>query len=138
MGIMQLLNLFLFWVFFGLLASHFAKKRGRRPLIWFFVGLSLGILGIALLFLIPKVEKRPVPAYKPLRPLLAKQSEAWLKMWYYLDPVHAQQGPFEFPDIIKKWKEKGLSGKSFIWGEGMQEWKRLSEMPDLIKEIEQA
>jgi len=139
MGIMQLINILLFWLFFGLLAAHFAKKRGRRPLGWFFIGFFLGFIGILILFLLPKIEKAELqPAPRPLRPLLPKQSESWLKMWYYLDPVHAQQGPLEFPDLIKKWKENGLNEQSFIWGEGMKEWRRLSEMPDLLKEIEQA
>lgn len=138
MGIMQLINIILFWLFFGLCASHFAKKRGRRPVIWFSVGLFLGIFGILLLFLLPKVEKKPHSP--PAKPLLLKpqQSDAWLKMWYYLDPGHSQQGPFEFPDLIKTWKQKGISEASYIWGEGMQEWKRLAELPDLKKEIEQA
>ena len=138
MAIMQLINIILFWLFFGLLASHFAKKRGRHPLGWFFIGLSLGIIGILLLFLLPKVEKRPQPPQKPLRPALPKRSESWLKMWYYLDPAHAQQGPVEFPDLIKKWRDKGIDEKSYVWGEGMKEWKRLSELPDLIREIDQA
>lgn len=139
MGIMQLLNIFLFWIFFGFLAAHFAKKRGRSPLKWFFAGMFLGIMGLLVLFMIPKIVKKtrtPTPA--SLRPTFPKRSDAWLKMWYYLDRTHAQQGPFEFPDLIKKWRERGLSEQSFIWGEGMPEWKPLSELPDLIQEIEKA
>ena len=135
---MQLFNIFLFWLFFGLLASHFAKKRGRRPLVWFFLGLFLGIISIGMLLLLPKPtqrssSQRPAPALVPL-----KKSDSWLKLWYYMDPTHNQQGPLEFPDLIKKWKERGLSERSYIWGEGMPEWRRLSDLPDLIQEIEQA
>jgi MFS family permease len=137
MGIMQLINIVLFWLFFGFFASHFAKKRGRHPLGWFCVGLFLGVIGVLLLLLLPKVEKKSRPTPKPLR-AFSKRSESWLKMWYFLDPTHAQQGPFEFPDMIKKWKENGIDETSFVWGEGMKEWKRLSDMPDLMKEIEQA
>lgn len=134
---MQLLNIVLFWLFFGMLTSHFAKRRGRSSLLWFFIGLFLGIFGLLTLFLLPKVE----PSTQIQKPKLLpfdKRSESWLKMWYYIDPTHVQQGPFEFPDLIKKWKEKGICEKSYIWGEGMPEWKRLNELPDLIKEIEQA
>lgn len=133
---MQLLNIILFWLFFGLLASHFAKKRGRHPLGWFFIGLFLGIIGVILLFVLPKVDKR-TSAPKSPPPTLPKRSEAWLKMWYYLDPNHACHGPLEFPDLIKKWKEKGICEKSFIWGEGMKEWQRLAELPDLVREFDQ-
>jgi MFS family permease len=134
MEIMQWLNILLFWLFFGTLSSHFAKRRGRNSRAWFYIGLLLGVIGVVLLFLLPKIDKPPV-RQKPLPP---KKSEAWLKMWYYLDPAHTQQGPLEFPDLIKKWKEKGISEKSYIWGEGMQEWRQLHELPDLLKEIEQA
>jgi MFS family permease len=139
MGIMQLLNIFLFGLFCGVLASYFATKRGRYPLGWFLIGFFLGAIGVLLLFVLPKVEKSPSrPPQKSLYPHLAVRSEAWLKMWYYLDPTHKQQGPFEFPDLIKKWKEKGICETSYIWGEGMPQWRRLSDLPDLLKEIDQA
>ena len=139
MEITQLLYIILFWLFFGLLASHFAKKRGRHPVAWFAIGFFLSAFGVALLFLLPKAGKGlSQPTHPPLRLSFPKQSEAWLKMWYYLDPSHTQQGPLEFPDLIKKWKEKGICERSLIWGEGMQEWKRLSDLPDLLKEIQQA
>lgn len=134
MGIMQLLNIGLFWLFFGLITSHFAKKRGRNSFGWFLIGLFLGLLGMLLVLLLPKVERKPRPIYKPP----PQRSEAWMKMWYYLDPSYQQQGPFEFPDFIKKYQEKGITDKSYIWGEGMQEWKPLEEFPDLVKEMETA
>lgn len=137
MGKLQLINIILFWLFLGVLGAHFAKLRGRSPLAWFAIGLMIGIFGLATLFLLPKIQKkaRLTPARKA--PLPPKRSEAWLKMWYYLDPAHAQQGPFEFPDLIKTWKEKRISEATYIWGEGMQEWKRLSDHPELIKEFDQ-
>ncbi|MFC2049119.1 GYF domain-containing protein [Chlamydiota bacterium] len=138
MGKLQLINIVIFWLFLGLVGAHFAKKRGRFPLAWFGICLMMGIFGLAMLFLLPKIEKRPAP--QPVKGTLPppKQSDAWLKMWYYLDPKHAQQGPFEFPDLIKTWKENRIGSATYIWGEGMKEWKRLRDQPDLIKEFDQA
>jgi hypothetical protein len=135
MGMLQLFNLVLFWLFFGLLGSHFAKKRGRSQLAWFFIGLLTGIFGIATLFLLPKIAKKPLPS--PKAPPSVKRSDVWLKMWYYLDPSHAPQGPLPFPDLIKTWKEQRIGEATYIWGEGMTEWKRLRDEPDLIKEFDQ-
>lgn len=138
MGKLQLINIVPFWLIFGALGAHFAKKRGRIPLAWFGIGLMMGIFGLAMLFLLPKIEK------KPLRTLTAnvmpppKRSDSWLKMWYYLDPTHIQQGPFEFSDLIKAWKEKHLSDTTYIWGEGMSEWQRLRDQPNLVRELDQA
>lgn len=133
---MQLLNLILFWVFFGCIASYLAKRRGRNPLAWFFIGLFLGVLGVLLVVILPnRIHHKPLAPPPPSRP---QRSEAWLKMWYYLDLTHAQQGPFEFPDFVKHLRENRLSETSYVWGEGMKEWKRLVEMPDLLREMDKA
>lgn len=138
MGKLQLINLVLFWLFFGALGAYFAKRRGRLPLPWFGIGLMMGIFGLAMLFLLPKIEKKPMRTSSPKVFPPPKRSDAWLKMWYYLDPTHIQQGPFEFSDLIKAWKEKHLCDTTYIWGEGMAEWQRLRDHPDLFKEIDQA
>lgn len=130
---MQLFNLFLFWVFFGYLASYLANKRGRNPVGWFFLGLTLGLIGVVLVLMLPsrKIKKLAPPPVPRLQ-----RSEVWLKLWYYLDPTHQQQGPMEFPDLAKLRKDKKIGDQALIWGEGMEEWKRLSEMPDLLQEME--
>jgi energy-coupling factor transporter transmembrane protein EcfT len=136
MGIMQLINLFVFLLFISFLTAHFAKKRGRNPLTWLFLTFIFGIFATITLFILPKVVEKPIR--QPLRPPLIKRSDAWLKHWYYLDNNHKQQGPYEFPDFIKNWKNKTICEKSMIWGEGMDEWKRLADLPDVLQEIEQA
>lgn len=137
MGIMQLLNIILLWVFLGFLASYIAKRRGRNPFVWFFAGLLLSIWGVILVLALPN-RKRPFKpvASPPLR--RPQRNELWLKMWYYMDPTHQQKGPIELPDLAKLHKEKKLSETSFIWGEGMKDWKRLAELPDLLQEMDQA
>ena len=132
MGLMQLLNIILFWVFFGSLSAFLGKRRGRNPILWFFIGLFLGIFGVLLAVILPTPKRKVPPPFAPAPP---KNSESWLKLWYYLDPSHQKQGPFEFPAFAQLLKEAKLSDVSYIWGEGMKEWKRLSEMPELLKEM---
>ncbi|MEZ5315568.1 MAG: DUF4339 domain-containing protein [Chlamydiales bacterium] len=130
MGIMQLLNLTLFWFFFGCTAAYLAKKRGRHPLTWFWLGLGFGLPGILILMILPPKIQTPPPTTKK------QENEVWLKMWYYLDPSHLQQGPMPLSNLAKDLQEKRLFHTSYVWGEGMKEWKQLIEMPDLISEIE--
>lgn len=140
MGIMQLFNLLLFWLFFGILSSYIAQRKGRRPLLWFFIGVLFGILAAALVFFLPKpnlktgfrsnLQKKSPPSI----PRNLQRSDAWLKMWYYLDPARTQKGPIEFPDLIKIVKGKEITEKTLIWGEGMAEWKPLSEVPEVLQE----
>lgn len=135
MTILQLLNVFLFWIFFGFLASFLAKRKKRNPLTWFLIGLFFGVIGVVVAFLLPALPSRH-PITAPLPPTRPIRSDIWLKMWYYLDPSHQKQGPFEFSDFAKIWKEQGISETSFVWGEGMgEEWKRLVDLPELAQEI---
>lgn len=132
---MQLIYIVIFWILFGFLTAYIAKRRGRDPLIWFPLGILFGFMGVLLALILPKQQKKmhvPPPLLRPRR------SDVWLKLWYYLDPTHQQQGPFDFPELAKLRKNKHISEGSFIWGEGMKEWTRLSELPDLIQELDQA
>ncbi len=135
MSILQLFNLILFWIFFGCIASYFAQKRGRHPILWFVLGLVLGVVGILLLFVLPKKERKS----RVVPPPRLDRSEQWLKLWYYVDaPTREQKGPMEFTELAQNWKEKQLSKESYIWGEGMGEWKKLNELPEVVKDLETA
>ena len=133
MSHLQMLNLVPIWLFMGFLCSYYARKKGRHPVTWFILGFCLSLFGLILLYLVPPLN-RTQP--EPKRSVIPKRSDAWMKMWYYMDPSHQQQGPIEFPDLAKNWKSCSLSENSLVWGEGMQEWKRLSEMPELIHEMD--
>lgn len=138
LSISQLIPLILFWLVCGLLSYRLAKRRGRQPIVWFLIGFFMSIFGVIALLLLPRARRRVEVPTQPLRAVFPKRSESWLKMWYLLDQAHTQDGPYEFPDLIKKWKESGINEKSYVWGEGMKEWKRFSELPELVREIEQA
>ena len=133
-GKMQLINVLLFSSAMGLFTSHLAKKKGKRPQVWFFLGFLFGIFGIILLYIVPtfskREEKKPFVAPKPV-----ERSDAWIKMWYYLDPTRQPMGPLEFPDFLDKVKEKKIEGNTLIWGEGMKEWQKLSDLPEVSSEI---
>jgi MFS family permease len=134
MSILQLITILLCALLFGQLTAHFARKKGRPPQLWFLIGALFGLLGLLLVFLIPPKRIKPqVPVLKPLQ----RNSDSWLKMWYFLDSTHRQNGPLEFPDFIKAWREKRISASSFVWGEGMEHWKKIEELPELLRELEQ-
>ncbi len=134
-GKMQLLNLLLFWLFFGVLSSHLAKKEGRNPRTWFFIGLFFGAFGIAFLYLLPLFEKRkkgkkPIAQPKPLPPQPQRR-----EFWYYLDATHRQQGPIDFDHLAKVWESEEIADHSYLWTDGMGDWKKLSELPDLLQDF---
>lgn len=130
---MQIFNILLFWFFFGATCAHFARKRGRRPVVWFFLGTSLGLFGVALLFLLPKIEPKKWPGPLPMSPKpMPRQDE----LWFYLDQNHAKQGPLPFRDFHRAFEKAEFSDKSYVWSEGMEDWKHLEELPEVRRDLD--
>lgn len=136
MGMLQLINMIVFGMFCGYLSSYIAYRRGRSPGIWFLVGITFNLLGVFLSLLMPK--KRKVALVKePVRlKAVVNRSESWLKLWYYMDSANTRKGPFDFPDFIALRKNNHIQNHSFVWGEGMKEWKKLSDLPELASELD--
>lgn len=142
---MQLLNLFLFWIFFGFLCAYLAPKKGRNPKNWFIIGLFMGLLGVLLLLLLPSTDRkreefiqkqRGAPAQQPQPiPLSARLNEITAKIWYYLDAAHKQQGPVDFPFLSRQWNQKMFSNNTYVWADGMEQWKKIGELPELQNEL---
>ncbi|MFN0064608.1 MAG: DUF4339 domain-containing protein [Chlamydiales bacterium] len=136
MGIMQLFNILICCLLISFLTSHLAKKRGKNPLSWFVLAFFLGIFALILLYILPSFPQKIKTSSPPEE--RRHNSDAWIKMWYYMDSSHQQMGPIEFPDLAKSWKEKMLSKNSLVWGEGMKEWQKLSDLPDILQELDHA
>lgn len=135
---MQLLNVLLFALFFGVLSAHFAKKQRRNPVTWFLVGFFLGLFGVGLICLLPFVERwKAQRKHKPalsLRHMPPPPERS--QIWYYLDAQHQEKGPIELPDLVQIWKEEQIGKNSYVWSAGMPEWKKLSEIPELLEKIQ--
>lgn len=122
----------------GSITAHFAAKRGRSPINWFLIGALLGIMGLLLLFLLPNLatgkslEKSSAAQTTANQPMSFDQpntvSEYKRKKWFYLDNTHAQQGPVDFEKLMPAWKNKEISGQTFVWSEGMADWKKIEEL----------
>ena len=61
---------------FGWIVSGTAKKQGRNPSIWFYIGFFFGLISLALLYFLPEKvpmnrEKKPIssPDPKEISPL---------------------------------------------------------------------
>lgn len=134
---------FLLWVLMGAATAYFANQRGRDPVIWFMVGMLLGVLGLLLLFVLPPVAgedttemllKEELPE-KPQE--LAKPHDDYLiKDWYYLDASRAQQGPMDYHALKAAWDAGAIGAHSFVWCEGMSEWQRIEQLPELKEKLE--
>ena len=109
----------------GAVAALFARKRGRSPYKWFFLGFFFGLLGLfAAVFFLPSASKRTVsPIQKPEPRILGPTH----KFWYYLDANHQQVGPVSYNALSDFFKKGTVSSATYVWNEEMDDWKYLKE-----------
>ncbi|MEM7675627.1 MAG: AgmX/PglI C-terminal domain-containing protein, partial [Myxococcota bacterium] len=48
-----------------------------------------------------------------------------------------QKGPFAFAELVKKVEDRLLIGRHYVWHDGMENWTRLREVPDLARYLPQ-
>jgi hypothetical protein len=140
---MEVIIVIISWLLFGGAASYFAGQRGRDPFAWFFIGMLLGILGLLLLFLLPTVvppEEKAVsegnPLEKPKEIQEGHLSYFRLKEWYYLSSAREQVGPSPYSTLRDMWKLKKITDQTYVWSDGMENWKKISEIPELKEALE--
>ena len=146
----------------GALSAHFAQRRGRDPLIWFFLGILFGLIALIVLFYLP-----PATAEKPVGPVETSGSFSDAKMdaatswanslpaddeeeqailapedipiaqrdWFYLDTNRQQQGPVPLADLLQALKQGELNAESYLWSEGMDDWKRAKEIEGMSEAL---
>lgn len=122
----------------GLIGAYYARERGRRPEVWFFVGLLFGLLGLLVLFLLPRfdeeggqqeqlagVEQTPVSEVPDPR----------FQDWFFLDDRRCQQGPVPFRQLIGAWRDRVIHQESYVWTEGMPTWEPIRQLPLLLEKL---
>lgn len=135
---------FILWVLIGVATGYLAGQRGRDPVIWFMIGILLGVFGLLLLFIMPAVgqdlkanDTEGDDITLPVLPPTAHPHDSYLiKDWFYLDSFHQQQGPVRYPELKQAWQAGKINGHSFVWCEGMVEWQKVDQLPDLNKALE--
>ena len=70
----------------------------------------------------------PAPSALPAADLVETQ-------WYYLDGDRSRQGPFEFPDMKRLWRETTVGARTLVWTRSFADWTHLGEVPGLEDEL---
>lgn len=131
------------WILLGWVTSYFAQQRGRDPLIWFLIGMLLGLIGLLLLFILPPVEEESGAQSPSEEAELSGEPKMVVEMldekslpfqhlnWFYMDLDHKQIGPISFKQLKDTWMENKVGPGTFVWSEQMSNWKKIEELPDL-------
>jgi hypothetical protein len=112
---------------FGMAAAcaYYSQGRGRRPAVWFGIGLLLGLIGLILLFIMPVVKRKDPSVLTPATPQSADKPQP---LWYYLNLDNQPLGPMSL-DALKEVMGAGtIDGSTYVWNENMEGWKPYKEV----------
>lgn len=141
----QMIMSFIILVIVASLTAYYAERKGRSFAIWFLLGALLGIFAPLILFFLPSLQEteesggqptmavsQPDPSLQHL-PSSAPQRDWQLedKLWYYLDHQHQQMGPVSVIALRDLWNRGLLELNSYVWTEGMSQWRKVDELPEL-------
>ena len=147
------------WIVLGSIIGYVAHKRGKNPYLWFVLGMFLGIFGFVLLLI--RTRKPATAANEAQATSAAQPSSATLQpeaapieaknalsaplqdplkdpvgsSWHYLDATHKQQGPIGFGFLKLLWDEKNVTRSTYVWTEGMSEWKKIHQLPTTLTSL---
>lgn len=129
------------------LTSYYAIRKGRNPIVWFVLGLLLGIFAPLILLFLSKVKpegnglptmtvSQPDPSlahlpHPPPSPEEVTRLQEENKLWYYLDQDHQQIGPVSVVGLRELWNRGKLDLNQYVWSEGMEKWEKVDNLPEL-------
>jgi GYF domain 2 len=132
------------------LTAYFARFKGRNPVAWFLIALLIGFFAPIILMFLPRLGPDGQPIISDLDPTmtvlkpdapddeqsvfpspLLDRQEGEDKLWYYMDQAHQQVGPVSVIALREQWHTGRLELNSYVWTEGMVDWKKIDELPEL-------
>lgn len=134
---MQTIISFVIFLVFGAICSYFAKQKGRDPVAWYVLGMLFCLLALIVLFLLPPLktssqndievdEDQKLSGEKPDDQIT--HPSYLISEWFYIGIQKRTEGPVAFDFLKKMWAEERISENSFVWTEGMKQWKRVKEL----------
>lgn len=148
----QFLPGFILLILISAATSYFASRKGRSPTIWFILGLLFGPFAPLVLLLLPSVKSgedgMPSMTMLPPDPSSERGSLQNLdskslndeenKLWYYLDQNHEQVGPVSIIALRDLWNRGLLEMNQYVWSDGMVNWEKIANLPDLQASLNRA
>lgn len=114
--------------------AYLAKQRERSVVFWFLLALLFGVLATLLLLILPKASE--MEEERARKDLEEEEGSDWQGMkWFYLDSDRKEKGNVTFQTLKELWEAKEVDLETYVWIEGMKEWKRISEIPKLKQKL---
>ena len=103
--------------------------------LWSIIGFTFTFMGVGLFFLVDFLQKKRLAQQTPITIYAEPEPKEEDKTWYYLDQGQHQIGPLMLRDLEKAWDESVINENSYIWKEGMSQWKKIKELPEIKKDL---
>jgi len=131
-------------IIMGALCALLAVSRERSPVAWFFIGFFLGWVGLLLILVLPSLKKEEGSKSEPesIKAVEEEKKEPESSFektdnWFYLDQKKQVCGPFSIQMMKERWSKGDLSENSWVWNEIIVEWKKISQVDELWKWLQQ-
>lgn len=126
-------------VLMGGLAGFTAKRKGKDPFFWFFVGALFGMLGVFFILFAPTRKKKLAYVGGEVRkeqaplPLLSPPSYTSFETreWFYLTESEEQKGPYSFDALRQAWHTAAIGANTLVWNETLENWKEVHTIQGL-------
>lgn len=137
--IQTLISFFIFLLFGGI-CSYVAKQKGRDPVAWYILGMLFCLLSLIVLLLLPplkpfkvneEVEENEDHKLSGIKFEIQSETSFQQNEWFYIGEDKQPKGPVAFNFLKSLWKEGQIGSSSFVWTEGMLQWKRIKELSGL-------
>lgn len=109
----------------GLITRHQAKKHGRNPKLWFWIGFLMGGLGIFAFFL----TKPPANKTNLSPNVIAPKINLGNGAWYYANNQETH-GPYSAEYIQKLLDSKAIALDTLVWHESLETWEKLEKFKE--------
>ena len=120
----------------GYYAAKGAKRRGRNPKTWFLIGCFFGLIGLLILYALPR-KKHKFDAYSP--PKCAPKEDFLetkvdfkaddlrdIVVWHYINHQKKVCGPVSFEAVSALYRQGEINSDTYVWNRSMEDWARIS------------
>lgn len=124
----------------GYVTARLSEESGRNPFVWFFIGMFTGIFGILFLLLLPSKKEAEIIDFTEEieNPMENDQKkELYNSDWFYMSFDEKEKGPIPFKDLSLAYGDGIINTETYIWREGMPNWIKASQIPNLIHYLEE-
>lgn len=129
-------------LFFGILCAYIAPSRGKKPLLFFFLGFLFSFFPFLYLLSLEKTQqelsqedmakKEQGRRDENLITQIQSCENAFIesekeKTWFYVNSDREKES-ISFVELRKFWKQGVVNETTWVWSKGMSQWAKIKDL----------